>query len=1213
MQTRFLFLLLILITACQRPVSEPTPPPPFWHGVERSVRYHPEGDTIVITNGERRFNRALYGGNTGFRVETGDLPEFALYMPRLGGTIRLGLIGETGSKWLIDADQITARYHPGQMRYVVEDEMLGSGKLELEVLALHEAEGMVLRTQFVGVETDVQLMWLYGGANDERFHREGDIGADPESVFYLDAEHCEANEFALEPQGFTLSYPFRKEPTNTKQLRGIFPQGSNPHIVSAAAQSSPQACLASAADSTPALSGTFAPQADWQYFMVYRPEEGQDFAYEEAPAIFQQANEIRLALANRVKIHTPDSLINPLGAVLGIAADAIWESPAYHHGAIAWRMQLVGWRGAYVADQLGWHDRGREHFRAFGASQLTEPASGPVTPDSSRNFARQKEQIGTAVFTEGYISRYPSGKRLRAHHYDMNQVYIDALLRHFDWTGDLDFVREMWPVLERHLAWEKRNFDTDGDHLYDSYCSFWASDAVQYSGGGVGHASDYHHYSNSRAAELAELIGKDPRPYREEAQRIKTAMNEELWMSDKGRYAEFKDLLGNQMLHPNPAVWSVYHAIDSRVPDPFQAYQMLQYVEQEIPHIPIRAHGLDGEYYTLSTTNWLPYTWSVNSVALAELMHTSLAFWQGGQEETAFDIWKSALIETMYLGASPGSMQQLSFYDAMRGELYRDFADPIAMTARATVEGLFGIYPHALENRLSIRPGFPAEWDFAELETPDLSYHFARDGQTDRYTFDLSFPQPMGLSLRLKAPYDGIESVQVNGQEVEWQPIPEAIGQPEILVEAAVAVRYEVTVVWKGGIIYPPAHRPVVAQGAAFAIENEVDTFLAVQDPQQALSDVQVTPQRITATAQGEPGWKTAFVQMKQGQFTWYAPINMELRAPVELLAPKEQPGDALRFQLRNNTAEQVRGAIFMGTEKQQDFSLDAWETSSELTLSSPLLRSGSNRLRLEWGDEQQSTATVINWNLRNPAEQQYAKVDLTPYFNAEVDQIFEQRYDSPRPAGPTVQLPLHGIGNWCYPTVEVDIDDSGLRQLAGETGAFALPQGIPFQTPGPKDGTPNVVFTSQWDTYPDSVRIPLSGRAAHAYLLMAGSTNPMQSRLDNGRVTITYTDGSQEVLILHNPDTWWPIEQDYYLDGYAFYTDTPVPPRVHLKTGLITRDFGSYVSYKGFTDYGIEGGAATVLDLPLDPGKELASLTLTTLANDVVIGVLGVSLGSSH
>jgi len=38
-------------------------------------------------------------------------------------------------------------------------------------------------------------------------------------------------------------------------------------------------------------------------------------------------------------------------------------------------------------------------------------------------------------------------------------------------------------------------------------------------------------------------------------------------------------------------------------------------------------------------------------------------------------------------------------------------------------------------------------------------------------------------------------------------------------------------------------------------------------------------------------------------------------------------------------------------------------------------------------------------------------------------------------------------------------------------------------------------------------------------------------------------------------------------------------------------------------------GGEATVLDLPLDPAKELKTLTVRTLANDVIIGLMAATL----
>ena len=61
--------------------------------------------------------------------------------------------------------------------------------------------------------------------------------------------------------------------------------------------------------------------------------------------------------------------------------------------------------------------------------------------------------------------------------------------RHLLWTGDLEFARKIWPVIERHLAWERRlfrrEFGPDKLPLYEAYAAIWASDDIEYHGGGV--------------------------------------------------------------------------------------------------------------------------------------------------------------------------------------------------------------------------------------------------------------------------------------------------------------------------------------------------------------------------------------------------------------------------------------------------------------------------------------------------------------------------------------------------------------------------------------------------------------------------------------------------------------------------------------------------------------------------------------------------------
>jgi len=245
---------------------------------------------------------------------------------------------------------------------------------------------------------------------------------------------------------------------------------------------------------------------------------------------------------------------------------------------------------------------------------------------------------------------------------------------------------------------------------------------------------------------------------------------------------------------------------------------------------------------------------------------------------------------------------------------------------------------------------------------------------------------------------------------------------------------------------------------------------------------------------------------------------------------------------------------------------------------------------------KKRSTEPSADWHM----------VDLGRAFNDKVTRIFQNDYLSPRSPYCSLAIPKQGIGSWCHPGFDFEVDDSGLRAMAQKNGgAFVLPQGVPFQTPGVGDAN-NVVFTSRWNNYPYEVSVPLAGKASHVYLLMAGSTNPMQSRFDNGEVIVTYTDGMTERLALRNPTNWWPIDEDYFLDDFAFRRPEPIPPRVDLKTGAVRMpDPGEFKGKGGKVD----GGAATVLDLALNRQKELRSVTVRTLANDVVIGLMAVTL----
>ena len=228
-------------------------------------------------------------------------------------------------------------------------------------------------------------------------------------------------------------------------------------------------------------------------------------------------------------------------------------------------------------------------------------------------------------------------------------------------------------------------------------------------------------------------------------------------------------------------------------------------------------------------------------------------------------------------------------------------------------------------------------------------------------------------------------------------------------------------------------------------------------------------------------------------------------------------------------------------------------------------------------------------------------QVDLGAVLKHQVTEIFTRVYAEPRSQYCSLAVPDNLMGGWANPDGRASIDDAGLR---GAGGLLKTTLGVDFATPA--GGVPNCLLLSCWRQDERAVKVALGGRARGIYLLMTGTTLPQCSRMQHGTVAINYVDGSTARLVLRNPETWWPIEQDYLLDDYLFVNNAPLPPRVNLRTGQ-TRLLDAVASHgKGRT---VPGGAATILHLPLDPAKELASLQVEAELYGIVVGLMAATL----
>lgn len=985
--------------------------PMFSAGVVRQQSYYPEGNAFVCVNGNHRYTRALYGSMAEWRVETSDCPIFATYKKNQTGNIRFRISYAGQVMWLDEVEYCKASYEAGRRDYLLKDRRWGKGELDISVLAFSDAEGAIWRFAAHGFDNrKMKVEAILSKTAAPKPARSGDIGS------------------FLKPGTFEAAT-------------------SETAVLGTVSQSSPSSIFYFSIDGDNQLSA--APNS------LMQPR-------------FDAAEQWRNLLASSVCFHTPDAYINPIGGALVMAADGAWDGKVWQHGAVGWRMPLPGWRAAYMGDFLGMPDRQRTHFDAYAKSQVTDvPVTEPHLMDEKNNLARGTYKWGTPMYSTGYICRNPE-KNNQFHHYDMNLVYIDELLWHFQFDVDTTYMRQMWPVIQRHLAWEKQAWDPDNDGLYDAYCCIWASDALQYNSGAVTHSSAYNYRSNCLAARIAEIIGENPKPYQDEADRILKAMNERLWLKDSGHWAEYQDFMGLKRVHRDAALWSIYTPIDCGVGTAEQNYSATRYVDRHTPHIPYIYKGT--EYQTLSTSDWAPYEWSINNVAMAEVMHTVLAYYQAGRVEEAYRLLKANVLDFMYLGSSPANFGQLSKLDAATGEGYRDFADVTGISSRALIQGLYGITPNALEGECIIRPGFPAAWDSASVHTPYLDYAFKRVNGKDVFDVTQNFKRPLKLVIRQNL----------------------------------------------GGGKYK-------------------DTAFSTDKVQH---------------------------------------IEMPTILPKEERDMKDEKDMVGKYPLAESIAEQA---------------VDAWASIKGV---------GNDFAEV------------------NPKE--CRKVNMDKVFNANVSDIFKNQYLSPRSPYTTLCVPTQGIGDWCSTKKTANIDDTKFRSLIKDGVFWAHVDGdLPFRSP--KEGK-NIVYTSLWDNYPDSISIMLKGKASHAYLLMAGSTNPMQYAIENAVIRVEYADGTRNELMLTPPVNWCPIEQDFLENATAFPQPELRPYRVGLASGKVSRHLfrdlhlevnRNMADVPGFKKAvaEVDGGAAILLDMPLDAKKKLKRLILRTLSNEVVIGLMGITL----
>ncbi len=256
---------------------------------------------------------------------------------------------------------------------------------------------------------------------------------------------------------------------------------------------------------------------------------------------------------------------------------------------------------------------------------------------------------------------------------------------------------------------------------------------------------------------------------------------------------------------------------------------------------------------------------------------------------------------------------------------------------------------------------------------------------------------------------------------------------------------------------------------------------------------------------------------------------------------------------------------------------------------------------RIRVNDPQRDIRKEARFVHEIPVNAVWDNVDIRQQLNADIRTIYQQKYLSPRPNTVSARLGTDGYSPWTFPywkTTPPTIKLEKVNSLLDSKNRLVTTQGVPFNW---NTEAKNIAFTSMWDNYPAKIDFPVNETGIAVYFLVSGSTNVMQCQIANAVIRLNYADGKTDSLELVPPVNYWNLStisndatatlqgsrNDYTSEIDKFCLPAKLPEIVQLG----------------------ENCRAILLNLKLRQKVELKSITLETLSQEVVVGLMGITI----
>lgn len=1107
---------------------------PEWDNTVKMPRmsHRSEVDSVLY---DEEFNRGIRRGNT--ILVTGDRPRFAIMknlkqdksdpdLIKMGdGMIRIKIDGQ--EEWLHLQKNISVVFNPGSTEYTCIVSPYSDLKIHLLVSQAKDWGAVIKLTCTNTSDQTIQLNagLLYGGIRkcDRTFSA---------SYFSPNAkEDLSNNRLDTIKDATQISSDDIPGKIVISQIPSSLP------IIESGKVSYSQDLIIKAAESKVIY---FRVDQSIEKCSIYNKMTSAN-----ADSLIEESKNYYDSILQTYNISTPNKTLDAGFKTAVLNFDNIYADPAWLEGVHWWSSYWTNNYQISAAISLGQVAKARKALNFFNSTEYG-PAPGFM--------------LSGKPFVDTWADGLP--------------YYLYQLIQYYNYTGDIDLLKKIWPELAISIRkfWELRDPDNNG--LLNWHLG---ANMFMYQADHLGMPGDAASPSLIMAGMMDEMsviakkIGADDdaKKWKSLSDKMYVNLKIILWDSKTGAFYNHKDL---QNIYHSSHYYTdlVFPTLYTSLPNMI-GWQNLDYLYRTL-----WTNNYKGERSLMHVGDFKPSIFGNDNVMPVQMSEAAKAYFKEGDFDKGIKLLESVALAGTVFTEAPGNFPE-RMNDEGKGEANYLFGNPIGSFIHATINGLFGLTLSGNGKRLEWTPSFPVNWNYASLRLPYAKSEFKKYTKDSIIYVEYKVVHDKQRELKFSLFVEPclIKSIYCNGKKVNYS-LSSGLGKMQIVFIGDEAISHEISIQYKP-VEIKFTEKNIFYANANVQWKGNID-IESLYDPQHVFKKASIFKNSIKAEINDNSiGYHQFFAKIKNLPVIY--PFSFEIKPSYKIHC------NAARYDVTTKK-------IFLNLT-----SLTPALTNKKATLNIKLL--AYTKSMVLWNESFSSDALVelpgvkilpdgayeIQYSLMSDGKKIFWDSEFIHIKGANEVSIAEMLLEKNKN---TIQIDIskyyntdtiYAFTEWRNGDVILDSNYFSLVSNASKSmfNDFNLSKpslNMAMVNYGMSDSYTRETYRGRFS---ESLTFPVNEKSLMLSLLFVNEIETRLTFSKVGELVLTYKDGETQVV---------PLIVGKNIDALSNFFATELMP-VKMKN----------------TDY------AKIYTIPANPDKILQSFTVKLNAADIEIGMLGVNV----